>query len=150
MPLKCTVLLCGESVTVDARRNSLSIFHLYEQFNLPTVPFAVPKMVIVGIFERSDDEASKHDDASFTLKFGDQELLRAPIDLNFHERPRLRQITEVGGIVVPGPGTLRVSAMLGGTELSYWEIRVLLRSKPRTETPIETAPAEDVSSTEVN
>jgi hypothetical protein len=114
--------ICAESVVVDQRRNTVSVFHIYEEWNTPVVPFVIPRFTVLAVFIRTQDEDPG--DVFLSMNLANQELFRGQIKLNFQGRLRLRSITELGGLVIAQPGTFRVVVDHQGRELATWEMPI--------------------------
>ena len=61
------------------------------------------------------------------------ELNRFPINVNFQGKLLNRVIVEVGGLVIPNPGLLRVSILIDGQESGWWEIEAVQTEKPKVQ-----------------
>jgi hypothetical protein len=125
MAIKLKMVVCAESLAVDQRRNTLSLFHVIEQFNIPSFPFAMPHMIVATLFERGASDPSDYDDVSVHIALGNQELAESKPHLKFLDRPRLRQVADVTNLVIPGPGTLSVIIKQGDEVLGTWTMTVV-------------------------
>jgi len=116
-------LVCADSVALDQRRNTLSLFHVIEEWAIPAFPWVVVHFAIVALFERMANEPNDLE-VQVVIQLGEQELFRGPLAVRFQERLRMRAITEVGGLVLPNPGLLNVLMTLGDRQLASWSIVV--------------------------
>jgi hypothetical protein len=111
--MQARLLTCSESISIDTRRNSVSLFHLLEQFNSPFFPTVVPQMSIFMLIERSSDEPSEPTAGSLRIVLNEQELYRGPIELRFGEHLTAKYVSDVRGLVIPQPGLLRFIVTFG-------------------------------------
>jgi Family of unknown function (DUF6941) len=116
-------LVCADSVALDQRRNTLSLFHVIEEWAIPVFPWVVAHFAIVALFERTANEPNDLE-LQIVIQLGAQELFRGPLAVRFQERLRMRAITEVGGLVLPSPGLMNVFMTLGDRQLASWSIVV--------------------------
>jgi len=123
--MKVILLVCSDSVVIDQRRNSVSIFNLIDVLNIPIFPFVIQRMSVLTILAKSANEPSEPRGVQLVLTMSGQELFRDHMQLNFLHHPSLRHVYELQSIVVTAPGTLKVSIMLADqTEIGTWEILV--------------------------
>ena len=123
-------VICAQSVALDQRHNTLSIFHVIEEWNIPAFPFAMPYMTIVSLLERLPEEPNEPVGLQLVLTLGAQELVREPLAVSFQGRSRMRSITEVAGIVIPGPGVLKVTIQYGDNPAYTWPILINNIARP--------------------
>lgn len=140
--MKCSLLVCADSISIDQYRNTLCIFHIAEEYGIPAFPFVLPSVFVIALLERAQGDPDQPEGLEFIVHLSNQELLRNPIPLSFRGRPRMRAITQVGGLIISAPGLLAVTLMYGQEELAKWEIPVTNIGNPTTQTelPLEPAP----------
>jgi len=133
-------LLCAESIAVDQRRNSLSLFHIIEELNIAAFPIAIPYMAVVAMFDRTLEEPSDPEGVELTIFLGNQEISRGAMRLNFQGHLSMKAIYEVGGLVLAGPGTLEVAVTLENRKLATWPITLKNIGQPvvQAELPLRT------------
>jgi hypothetical protein len=131
--MRARFLLCCESAAVDRRRNTLSVFHIIEDFNVPAFPVVVPQMCVVTLLQRAAEEPVEPPDLSLRIVLNQQELYRGPIEANFQGHLKVRWITEVRGLVIPGPGALVFSVHSGENQLGDWSIPVVNIGQPEVQ-----------------
>jgi hypothetical protein len=117
-------VICANSVAVDQRHNSLSIFHAIEEWNVPAFPFVIPYMVVVSLLDRSPEEPDELAGVQLIFTLGAQELFRQPFEGSFQGRLRMRAIAEISGLVIPGPGELNVTIQIGERLTSTWAMAI--------------------------
>jgi hypothetical protein len=120
--MRVLLFTCSDSVVVDQRRNSVSIFNLLEELNAATFPFVIPMATVFVYLERAEDESPG--DMSIKMTIDRQELFRIPLQLDFQGRLRLRLMNEVRGLVIPAPGLFRLTVEREGVVLASWEMPI--------------------------
>jgi|SRR5581483_2535905 len=129
--MNISLLACAESVVLDQRRNTLSIFNIVEELSSPIFPFVVPHLTVITLFTRAAEEPSELEDIHLQVTSGGQTLIDAPMDGKFFHHSRLRHVSELQGLVISGPGTLVVTAVRGKTNvLGSWAIPVINIGQP--------------------
>ena len=119
--MKSVYMLCAEGVVVDRRTNNVSIFNIMEEINSVGFPLLINKLYAVSLINR---EANDEDttEAHFEFKLDDKVLLNANTSINFQNRQKTRAVLEVSGLVIPVPGTLKISLLKDGEVISCNEI----------------------------
>ena len=119
--MKSVYMLCAEGVVVDRRTNNVSIFNMMEEINSVGFPLLINKLYAVCLINR---EANDEDttEANFEFKLDNKVLLNANTSINFQNRQKTRSVLEVSGLVIPVPGTLKVSLLKDGDVISFNEI----------------------------
>jgi hypothetical protein len=123
-------IVCAQSVTVDQRHNTLSLFHLVEEWSIPSFPFVMPPTTLIGLFERTLDEPNEPDRIEVVIRFGDRELIRKKLTTSFQGRLRMRTITEIGGVLVPAPGVVNFTLEFGENLSSNWKVVINSIARP--------------------
>jgi len=137
--MKVIFLLCAESATVDTARNTLSVFHIIEEFNSPSFPFVVPALYICALLEKPLDEPEP-EGVEVKLQVDNRELLVNPLQMQFGDKPRLRAITGIGGLIIPSPGSLIVSLNQGGMQLAAWKMQIINIGQPKIQPELPMSP----------
>ena len=121
--MKSVYMLCAEGVVVDRRTNNVSIFNMMEEINSVGFPLLINKLYAVCLINR---EANDEDttEAHFEFKLDDKVLLNANTSINFQNRQKTRSVLEVSGLVIPVPGTLKVSLLKDEEVISCNEIAI--------------------------
>ena len=108
------------SVTADGKLNILGIFGM---INPPTIPFQLPAMYLVIVFEASPAETNQNKSVSATLLSGDgKELLRldqqviVPPPLVPGARVQFNAIYGIMGVTFESAGLYSFSIQVGGEE----------------------------------
>lgn len=97
------------------------MFHLVEQVNTPTFPFALPAFTIFMCAERVTGEG-EIDPIKINISLNGESLATYDMDIRFDDADMARSIGTMYGFFVPFPGTLRVHAIQLGQEIALWEI----------------------------
>lgn len=112
--MQVKLFICSSSSALDARTNSISIFHVLEEVHAPAYPIVIPGMSVIALLELDDGELINQE-MKLRVFLGDQQLFAAPFQTNFQVRRKARAIADFNGLVVPAPGMLRVLLHWGGT-----------------------------------
>jgi hypothetical protein len=133
--MKILFLLCAESAAIDNARNTLSLFHIIEEFNSPSFPFVIPSLFICALLEKPLDEPEP-EGLEIRLAANERELLVNPVPLQFNDKLRMRAVTGLGGLIVQTPGSLTVSITQGTLPLATWRIPINSIGEPKIQTEL--------------
>ena len=139
--MEVTLFTCAQSVALDARTNSVSLFHIIEAISFPSFPIVCPPLVVVTMVARNPDESEA---PKLTMKWtlNDVSIFEFPMDMNFQGQMLARNFSDIGGMVLQGPGTLRAAVYLNDSWEAEWRIEVKKIGGPQiadtsTERPTE-------------
>lgn len=114
-------VLCAERVIRDADTNSVSIIDVLDEIQTPGFPRLIPRIMAVWVLERDSLEDTQQPAASFHILLNDEELHQGDLNVDFQGVLRTRSFLTLGGLVIPGPGTLTMSFRIEEEEVaSYW------------------------------
>lgn len=120
--IRATLFTCAGSGSVDARFNTLSVFHIMEQINAPQFPVPIA-VSIVGMFTREQGDPSTID-LQLRIFSGEQQLFAGPVSVNFQQHNRARMLLDMQGLVVPAPLDVRFLLQNGGDTIGTWIVAV--------------------------
>jgi hypothetical protein len=122
--MEARLVACAQLVSIDQRTNSLSLFNLIEEINLPAFPFAFPYMTVAVLLLREANEPSAPANLSLRLFMGDQQVFSRDLTANFQQHLRMRLVVDIQAIVFQTPGIMRVTVNQDDRELGAWKIYV--------------------------
>jgi len=119
--MKAVYMLCADGVVVDRRTNNVSLFNMMEEINSVGFPLLISKLYAVCLINReaNDDDITE---AVFEFKLDNQMLLKTNTNINFQHKQKTRAVLEVSGLVIPVPGTLKISLLKDEDVISRNEI----------------------------
>jgi hypothetical protein len=118
--MRVKLFTCALSSSLDARSNSISIFHLLEEIAAPAYPIVVQRISIVGLLFLDDNEPRP--EIELRIFLGDQQLFVGPFQANFEVQRTARAVAEFNGLVVPAPGIVRTALSMEGRDFANWEV----------------------------
>lgn len=125
--ISCVLGICADTILIDAALNSLSIVNVYEEISPESFPIVLPR--IAAVFELIREQADpERGDGVITFSLGERELMRAPQNIDFQGKLRIRTVVAVHNLIIAGPGLLRVQFVLAGNPLCHWDIPCVTRS----------------------
>ena len=124
----CKFAMCAESVIIDRATNQLSIINLIEDMQAHGFPLGIPKLVAVFYLSREDGD-NPSPSVSLRLNATEESTDTFPVDVQFGEKLNNRIVTTLKGVVMPGPGTLRVSLIVDENEIGHWEFEAILKGE---------------------
>jgi hypothetical protein len=140
--MRALLLVASESAAVDAASNRLSLFHVMEELSSPVFPAAVPMMMIVGLLSRTQEEPSHFDlHVRATMEGRQDVMFDVPIAAEFQNRPRYRFVAQIAGVVLPGPGTVRIHLMQNEDVLALWETQIAQIGQPQIVSAVQSPQA---------
>ncbi|HTQ59587.1 MAG TPA: hypothetical protein VMI32_05160 [Candidatus Solibacter sp.] len=119
--MRTILFVCGQSSALDARLNSVSVFHVLEEISAPSFPIVVPTLAIVAMLELDEGEPV-NPAIELRVFLGEQQLFAAPFNADFRVRRKARAVADFNGLVIPAPGVLRVVLSLAGHDVAVWQI----------------------------
>ncbi|HNY50593.1 MAG TPA: hypothetical protein PLV50_01385 [Smithella sp.] len=121
--MKSIYLLCADGIVIDRRTNNVSLFNVVEEINSVGFPLLINKLYAICLMNREvhDEDMT---DAHFEFKLDNKVLLKANTSINFQQKQRTRVVLEVSGLVIPVPGTLKVSLLRDGEVIACNEIEI--------------------------
>ncbi len=121
--MKLTLFACAESALLDANSNRVSLINIHDEIASPQFPFLIPLFSVLAITKK---EAGDEDEGSCTIKIslGDQTILEAPVLVNYQGGDVHRSILGLHGLVITGPGALKVELLNNGASVGVWQISV--------------------------
>lgn len=122
--ITCKLALSAETVIVDAASQVPSAIGIMDELSVIGFPAVVPSLTGLFLLRREQgDPQQLHIVLRATLN--GVSLGQFPITLDFQDKTLTRAIARIQGLVLSGPGTLRVSALLGDTELGGYDSAVV-------------------------
>lgn len=122
--MEARLIVCAQSVSIDQRSNSLSIFSIIEELNLPVFPYAVPYMAVAILLSREATDPSVPTNLNLRIYQNNQQTFRASLNANFQQQLRLRLVVDIQAVVLQAPGVIRVSVNQDDREMGAWKIYV--------------------------
>ena len=121
--MKSVYMLCADGIVIDRRTNNVSLFNVMEELNSVGFPLLINKLYAICLMNR---EAHDEDttEARFEFKLDNKVLLKANTNINFQQKHRTRVVLEVSGLILPVPGTLKVSLLREGEVIAFNEIEI--------------------------
>ena len=116
-PACCEVIrpafvLVAESILQDMATNQVSVINLIEEVRPVGYPLLVPRLAVLVIFERDEDD-DPTGEANLRILIEDQELFTSTLDFHFGESRLFRSILQFHGFSVPDAGSIRVRVDVG-------------------------------------
>jgi hypothetical protein len=127
------LMVCSEAVSRDAETNTISIFTIFENFNSPSFPLLIPKLVVFNLFERVSDDPQIFD-CTVRVLINELQLHEVPIRINFEDKMKSRTILTVGGLLIPNPGILTFNFIHDTRTIAQYKIEVINTGQPTTQT----------------
>jgi hypothetical protein len=129
-------ITCAESTALDARRNSISLFHVLEELAVTNLPAVVPQMCVALIFTREADEPAEPDNVEMRITLNDRELYRGPVEVRFGQHLRFRALHDLRGMVINAPGQLKFAVLMNQQDLGSWFIVINHIGQPVVQTQL--------------
>ncbi len=136
--MQVKLFICSSSSALDARTNSISVFHILEEIHAPAYPIVIPGMSVIALLDLDDGEPI---DQEIELRFylGDQQLFAVPFQTDFQVRRKARALADLNGLVVPAPGILRILLHSAGHDIVSWQILCDQNAPPQMDLHFEPA-----------
>jgi len=119
--ISCVLSVCSETVVIDRLSNFVSAINIFETISIESFPVVIPRVFCLFELVREHGDPLQLP-GLVTFKLGDTEITRTPYDIDFQGAFRTRTVLNIQGLVVAGPGTLRVSIDADGKTLGHWDI----------------------------
>src|SRR5215510_12031824 len=103
--MRCTLATCAASAVVDQFTNRLSLFNLIDGLDeIIQFPTILSTITAVFILERDEGDSASLD-AVLIFSQENKELFRNPVAIAFTDKPRLRVLSTIQGLLIPAAGT---------------------------------------------
>jgi hypothetical protein len=142
--MKSKLFIVCESSALDARLQTLSAFHILEEVNAPGFPFVLPRLSIIAMLVREEND-SDNPEVQIRTTIGDEQIFSSPLHVHFQNNQIFRTIADLFGFVVPAPGNLRFALRLGENEFASWEVKIEKVGVPQMEVHPVLAPVAEQS-----
>lgn len=130
--IKTKLALCAEKVIREVGSNKISLINILETINSPGFPLFIPELACLFITERSQEDPNILS-CTIRISLDGKELNRMPGKISYEDKLLNRFILRMNGLVIPKPGTLRISFLKeNNREIGFWEIMVKSTGKPKT------------------
>jgi hypothetical protein len=121
--MRLKLLVCSRDAVVDRLTNLASLFGIWEEFTPTAFPVIIPNFCIFALFEKTGREAD-HQEVDLKITLAKKEFFSQSIPVDFQGKQRVRNITQMNGMPLTGPGILSVSISKGTTVLGAYDMMV--------------------------
>jgi hypothetical protein len=129
--MEALFMTVAASASVDASSNQLSIFNIIEEASAVQFPIATTNWTVCALLIKGPRDP---DDPDLTLAITSttqrQELFKAGFKALFQGKPRTRLNATLPPLILPGPGTLKISLKTARKELCSWTVLVTQLPQP--------------------
>jgi hypothetical protein len=131
---------CAQGASIDVRTSVLSIFQIFEEIQVASVPAIIPSITLVTALSRTPDE--DEDTRSRIKIFLDTEqLIEFPLQTSFQGKLRTRDVSVLNGLIIPRIGrVLSVRVFLNDEQKGIWDIPITTIA-PQVVTQVVAPPA---------
>lgn len=134
--MEVTLLVCAESSSLDQATNNLSILNVVEGLNAPIFPVALPLTVVAILRRKKNESATQTLRLRILLDGQQQPLFDAPLPIDFQGKLKSRAIGRIQTLVIPEPGSMRVTILRKKEILGEWQIDVNQAAQPEVFEPL--------------
>jgi len=127
-----TLWACSETILQDSQTNVVSLINVVDEISSPSFPIILPKFSLVALAKREIEE-DNNPQLRAIATLNNEPLFQTEFILSFLDKTRARAVIVVQGIIIPGPGTVRVSLFSPQAELAFWEIIVTATGQPQVD-----------------
>jgi hypothetical protein len=120
--MELALLVVGDGCSIDRGTNRASVFNLLEEIPTPTFPIAIYAVSVFTLWIREEGEPDT--DAQLRVFLNEVQLRQTPLPLRFEGTSRCRNVTNILGLVLSGPGTLHFDVLLIDRVVGTWKIPV--------------------------
>ena len=126
--LRHRLMLAAETLIRDGDSNNVSAITIFEEFTFAAFPYIVPRLMVLTVLERDQDDADKFP-LVLDITIAGQSLASINFEIDFQGLNRTRGLLFIGGMPIPQPGTLRITVSHQGQELAHYDIEVKTSAK---------------------
>jgi hypothetical protein len=121
--MKVIQLIASELTLLDANTNRVSLINIHDEFQSPQFPFLIP---LFSVFALTEKENGENDECTCRVKISldNEEILDSPLLLNYQGGDRHRSIIGLHGLVLTGPGALKIELLHDDEAIGSWLIPV--------------------------
>lgn len=121
--MKTVLLACAESTLLDANTNRVSLINVHDEIGSPQFPFLIPIFSVLAITKKDEGEDDEGT-CSIKISLDDQIILDAPVLVNYQGGEIHRSMLGLQGLVITGPGILKVILLHENVEIGEWQIPI--------------------------
>jgi hypothetical protein len=129
----------SESISVDQDRNTVSLFHIIEEYIFSKFPGRIPRLVISALWDIGDDEHDQEFKGFIRLSPPSPgESRDCPFSFRTeHPVPRQRVFLEMKNLEVPGAGEYQFEVFLDEHHYASHKILILEKERPPEESRLD-------------
>lgn len=128
--IRCRLIFCSEGAVRDARSNTLSAFNIIEELQSAAFPMFFPRLHVLAYVSREAEDPAQIQ-ITLNVVMGNAVLNAFPLTVAFGELFRHRLLSEINGLPIPTPGSLKFQLMYNGQELNSWDVIVTPLNNPQ-------------------
>ena len=121
--MKTVLLACAESTLLDANTNRVSLINIHDEVASPQFPFLIPLFSVLAVTKKADEEGDECS-CAIRISLGDHVILDTPVLINYQGGSIHRAMLGLHGLVITGPGILKVQLLHNEAEIGDWQITV--------------------------
>jgi hypothetical protein len=111
-----------DNALLDANTNAVSLINILSDLHAAGFPIAIPRLAVVGMFERADNEPDVNN-LQLKINLNGMEIANVPWPIDFQGRLHAQGTANLQGLVVVAPGVLRFGVEVGAQN-HFWDIDV--------------------------
>jgi len=125
--MKLRAFVVSDSAVIDRRTNALSIFNIHGEITAESFPVAIPRLTIIAVVERREDEEERPD-LVLRIKQGNDRLFEQRFSVDFQGKEVARHIIELRGLVVSRPDPLVIQLLRNSRQIAVY--RIIMKAVP--------------------
>ncbi|RLC00653.1 MAG: hypothetical protein DRI57_32040 [Deltaproteobacteria bacterium] len=130
--IRCQIALLAKNIVRDSETNSISVFHIIENFKSVSFPVFIPEISFFAHLIRGEDDPDVIE-SLLDIAINELEIISIPAKADFQGKFANRLTVRVEGLAIPKPGILTVNLRHGDTILAHYDVSVESVGKPRAE-----------------
>ena len=124
------ISFCADGIVRDAISNNISAYNILETISSPGFPLFIQRIFFFCLLSRDEGESNDYE-LNLKVLNNDTEIMDIPVKAQFKNKPRNRQIVEIGGIAIPTSGNLTFILYHRGSVICSYSIEIKDISKPK-------------------
>jgi hypothetical protein len=109
-------MLCARGASIDRDSGALTVFGIADAMKPSEYPFAIQQMSVVCRVKRQETDGAIVE-AKLRITLNGKILFETPFVLDFESKPSSNLVIGLNGLVVPAPGEVQFSLLLGSRTL---------------------------------
>lgn len=128
--MRCNLAVVAKDIILAHDTGLPSAINIIEGIQASGFPTFIQNISFLTVWVKDANDQDEHK-GSLAVRLNGKDLIGGPLTIAFRDKPTIRNITEIQGLVIPEPGNLEFRIEFNGAVASY-QIAVSLQRQVET------------------